>query len=184
MLLDDCNQISSDKVFQQNELEVWKVYLNAISTGNWNFPSSDKQKIEFIAAQCPLFGGKGVFLARALQGLYSQSVDYSETDETCQNNPAEKPIAASRDKLLGVEVGKISPNPSNGRFFIYLDREADAPARFSLTDMAGQIVFSTEFQPGASVHPVVVPTTLQGMYFAQIFTNGGILQLGKIVLNK
>ena len=68
-LLSQNSQITVNEIWEENLRTVNEIYLSTVSQGVYTFTQSQSEDLYEIAIQCPLAGGKAVFLARGLYGL-------------------------------------------------------------------------------------------------------------------
>ena len=131
-----------NNLIEQNLKDVLTVYLNYVFDDGIEDLSSQEALLTSIAYQCPLAGGDGVHIARALYvELYPEAV--FNDDAVCNADAGSR--QAQRDLILAgnnfyLTNTLVYPNPSNGIINVATGRKM---VNFiSIKDLAGRNVLS------------------------------------------
>lgn len=152
------NAILPTTYAEEDEQSMNTLLLAALAANDWDFSSSEKAAIDFVASYCPEVGGAGVHLARFLQENY-RVPDWSGSNCSFVENrnstrPANKPGFA------------LFPNPTSGEFQMLLQKPATNATIF---DIAGKSVKTIAINEGQSEFYCSVDDLMAGSYFVQVF---------------
>jgi hypothetical protein len=120
-----------------------------------------------IASLCPLEGGEGVYLARALLGN-----EAAYDDETACNLAA-LPIARQEAKKVEMPTFKVYPNPANGYSIIALENVLKEDATLIITNAFGVEVLADKILEGVEAVPIDTESYPAGTYFISLKSSTG-----------
>jgi Secretion system C-terminal sorting domain len=143
--------------FLFNEKSMNALYLNALS--NQVFSNEAIEKINITASQCPLYGGRGVYLARSLQT--GSTRDYSETDE-CGGGLA-VPFESTTERGESVDFATIYPNPATDILHVSF-KPTTQKSTLKIFDLLGRIVLETLISVNTNNVDLNVKSIPNGLY--------------------
>jgi hypothetical protein len=125
--------LPGSEIYHENERALNAVLLQVYMQKDWAFDASQRQTIDDVAAQCPLSGGRAVYLARSLKSLYSQP-DWSQDHcmDTEERSSGEQYTAAAQSDIT------LFPSPASDLLHIRSERPFGAGARLQVFDLRGQ----------------------------------------------
>jgi Secretion system C-terminal sorting domain len=145
------------------------IELNATAMANPQLGVVEIQNLQSVAAQCPLVGGRAVFVARALLAGQGFVTDYDNQAICAQQNIAYRtqPNATSPNPSKGGEYLRLFPNPANTNLSI--QPQAANNASVTICDTYGRAVYTNTFNS----HNLNISTTdwAAGVYIVQVTTN-------------
>jgi hypothetical protein len=142
-----------------NEKSMNALYLDALS--NQVFSNEAIEKINKIASKCPLYEGRGVYLARSLQTMIGATQDYSETDE-CGGGLA-VPFASTTERGETVGFATIYPNPATDVLHVSF-KPTTQKSFLQIFDLLGRIVLETVVNANTNGVDLDVKTIPNGLY--------------------
>ncbi|MEQ1747036.1 MAG: T9SS type A sorting domain-containing protein [Saprospiraceae bacterium] len=123
--------------------------------------------ISDIAHQCPLTGGRAVFIAR---GLYRTNGDaYFDDDSLCMSTGARHLL---RQQAPTLEQVFVQPNPASDQIRVSFRSGTDESAQVQIFDLAGRLVFEATGIPSDGVLDLNLSAVKTGMYICQVSTAG------------
>jgi hypothetical protein len=176
--------ITTTEDFEDNLQAVYDIYLEAIASNSFEFDSATLAELEYIANQCFICGGDGVFLARSLYSKTEPGLIYDD-DDLCYiaSQPLKGP--AKPKQLETAYSFRISPNPASNWLMGEQTRGEAFEGEMAILDAAGKMVFSTRvsFQDSENV-TVDLSTLSTGFYTCNFYNNGKLVQVEKFSLIK
>jgi len=165
-------------VFESNEQLINDIYFNTFARGENNLTDVQKNIIVSVASQCPLSGGKAVYLARCLLVKFSDTLfnDY----ESCL---MEGIIKNGTINLLNQLNFTCSPNPADTHLQISCDQAIDEQAILSIYNNTGMKVTQDGIDLKQKTHTFDTCKLLPGVYFLQIVCHNSVQNLGKIIIS-
>ena len=150
-----------------------------------NYPNSTQlADLEYIANQCFICGGDGVFLARSLYSKTDPGLIYDD-DDMCYT--ASQPLKGpAKPKQLETAYSfRISPNPASSWLMAEQVRGEAFEGELAILDAAGKMVFSTRVSFKGSENVTVDLSMLStGFYTCNFFQDGKLVQVEKFSLIK
>ncbi|MBK6362187.1 MAG: T9SS type A sorting domain-containing protein [Saprospiraceae bacterium] len=102
--------------------------------------SAEMVMLEEIANQCPLEGGKGVYMARGILAEYS-------LEETLYDDLAKcTPVTPRVARILNSKIS-VYPNPSQETFFV---KSSSLIEKVVVTDLSGKLIYKNKI-PGHQI---------------------------------
>jgi len=155
---------------EENQQLVNELYLKAIVKGDFSFTGGQKDTLKDIAVQCPEYGGRAVFAARALKASYAPQV-YNET-ETCIPVPESLALLPQGIESLGGAGLQVFPNPAGDYFLLSCD--ISFPAELRLYDPYGRVRKIQSLTGGKISAEKIMTTELEnGMYLITLRLDNG-----------
>lgn len=162
--LDQVENIAPANIYEENEREVLRIYLESFVSGLQPSPEMI-DTLYAIGSACPYVNGPAVYDARSLYGKYT---GISLPDVDC-------PEVEERDSKAGMQMTdagiRIYPNPADQMLSISIP--ANAPAgnyRLQLFNTLGEKVSDSAISSGSSRTPV--NSLPGGIYLARITRDG------------
>lgn len=157
---------------EENQQLVNELYLKAIVKGDFSFTAGQKDTLKGIAIQCPEYGGRAVFAARALKASYAPQV-YNET-ETCIPVPESLALLPQSPEELAGTALQVFPNPAGDYFLLSCD--LSFPAELRLYDLYGRVRKTQNLAAGKISAEKIGTTELEnGMYLITLRLDNGEL---------
>jgi hypothetical protein len=133
--------------------------------------SSQMVMLEEIANQCPLEGGKGVYMARGILAEYS-------LEETEYDDLAKCDLVTPRSESSQENFVSVYPNPGKDKFNI---SAASPITHLFITDFAGKVLLSKEYNQ--TMVEVITEGWPAGIYMVKVKTeNRDISEVKKIII--
>jgi hypothetical protein len=169
--------VPSDLI-ENNQVHTNIVYSTTMASGTHEITTEQAYSNSEIAHQCPLSGGKSVYLARTLYGISHPNEMY-EDEQTCLLEG----IMLRKSKGLPLNNFDVYPNPSSSIVNVkaFLLNEY---GKLQITDIAGRIVYVKLIESNSNLISLDVSNLSNGIY--QILLNDGSEQSGfkKLVIVK
>jgi hypothetical protein len=161
--------INEDYSFETYEKVVNDIYLRTLGNESLDITAEQLDDLAYIAAQCPLAGGKGVFLARSLAKFFSD-IEYDDK-AICESVG----IYAKMSFEEPAEFLTISPNPANEQ--ITLNYAVLEDSDVQVFDLFGKLVMA-EMLPSVGYELVLSVDELPtGTYFVKVVHHDGTLAM-------
>lgn len=159
--------LPNDSVYEANEQTINDLYYNSIGIGRTVFTAAEQESIDEIAFQCPLAGGKGVYLARSLRLFYETNTYYNDELLCVQ---AGVQYRKKEENILS-PLFEIYPNPTDKKIHIKSNTSLFIMEEISLVNIVGQIVLK-QFN-AESLTEVIVNTDKypNGVYYLMLKDN-------------
>ena len=175
--------INPTTIMEQNEVDVNEVLLNTIVSDSTIFEITQVIILNQIANQCPITGGRGVFMARGLLAQLKDTVDYNDEAVLC--SPPQNRLSQSTEIKVTESAFKVFPNPAQDQLTIESEEIYDTELEVSISTFIGQALVIDTY-PRAT-NKVILNTTKvpTGVYLLTIRSkNRDVLYSKKIVLLK
>jgi hypothetical protein len=153
--------IVPDNDVQSNEKNIIAILLNALAAESWDFSSTDKATIDYVASLCPLSGGRAVYTARWLQEYY-RVPDWSGQCGTLE----QRLISASTMEVSGSMI--LFPNPTQESVHVVFEGGFPADGLLVVTNFTGQTVERQAVKAGTVEVLLNTAHYVNGCYFVQI----------------
>jgi hypothetical protein len=157
--------ITTQAVYEINERFFNDVLFRYLERGSTHLTSTELQRLQIIAAQCPLSGGKAVFDARALLSIARDSLVWY--DHTCTGGQQFRAIDNTDAVASAVSV-ELFPNPANGEATVQWGVPLEAEGRLDIYDTLGRLHRSEVLAPGSSQHKLMLEGLDQGLYYVDV----------------
>lgn len=159
--------LPENDVLQTNLKTVWRTYLDWCASDAAQLTETQFDSISDIAHQCPLVGGRAVFIAR---GLYRTKVAaYFDDDSLCASTGARYFV---RQQTPPLEQVLIRPNPASDQVRLSFQSGADERAQVQLFDLAGRLVLEETGIPGDGILDLNLSAVKTGLYICRVSTAG------------
>lgn len=176
--------LADDEIFESNFKQLHDIYLRNVIDNDSGFSEADIDQLTFIANQCPIEGGRAVYLARSLLILAQEDLTWNDEDlcsvseSEQQTNDWNNKGNFSSDKFIG-EV-EVYPNPTKESFNIQLP-ESELPFTVVITNVLGQEQLSlTEMTSGN--HSIQINDWNAGIYWMKVFLNKENVSVKKLIV--
>ena len=150
-----------------------------------NYPNSTQlAELEYIASQCFICGGDGVFLARSLYSKTEPGLIYDD-DDLCYT--ASQPLKGpAKPKQLETAYSfRISPNPASSWLLIQLMKGREFEGKVIAFDALGRNVLEQSVSLLRTESKILdVSQMSSGLYNFQFHQDGKVIQTLKISLIK
>ncbi len=172
------NSITENDLLYSNLVSVNKIYLKTIAIGVDSLTTGQIDTLYYISNQCPLDGGKAVYLARSLYNLYAP-LDIND-DSICISGA---PIIISNSSEEFKSKVNYYPVPMRDEMVFELKPNQDSEYKFSLIDVStGRIVkeFKIENTKERNIR-INISEISEGMYIFTLKSKGLLVSTGKVV---
>jgi hypothetical protein len=165
------NNLSESAIHEWNEKTIDKIILKTTAIGNANFTSQQQADIITVSNQCPLAGGKIVYTARGLRGLFDFMVyDYDDANNCQAQGFLSRP---NDDKMnLAHEQLSLYPNPANTELNIQ-SNIVHSNIQLQIIDMLGHLVYSNEISTTSQGVKLDISNIPVGIYLINLKTSNG-----------
>ncbi|MBV6472659.1 MAG: hypothetical protein JPMHGGIA_00917 [Saprospiraceae bacterium] len=172
------NGITANDILYSNLLSVNRIYLGTILIGIDTLSSGQKDSLFYIANQCPLDGGKAVYMARSLYNLYGP-LDIND-DSICV--PIAPIIISNSNDAMNSKLNYY-PVPLRDELILQLNSKQNLVDQFSLIEASsGKIVKELKInkiqEPNIRIN---ISEISEGMYIFTLRSKGLLVSTGKIV---
>ncbi len=160
---------------------VYKVILS-MDSSSFNMPDSNEVKtLEGIAPLCPVQYGYGVYMARALLSLVSNT-QYISACELLPSVNGQPEIAKKRNESTAVApLVEVYPNPANTLLNIALNISQVQSPTVCIFNMMGEQIKCLELTD--NITAISTSTLAQGMYYYRITNaNGNLIKADKVMV--
>ena len=180
------NALAPANIIEANYKTVNNIYLNTLAIGKDSIDSLQAATLFTIAKECPLSGGRSVFIARTmLNRLLNTSIVFQDSCvvDSMEDHRARKIMSNSEFKSPRQQF-ELYPNPNSGNMILEYSIAANENARLVLYDMLGQEIYNHVLSPNQQ--KIGIQTNLpNGVFlYSIISTENGILKTGKVVIIK
>lgn len=167
--------IQAGNILEQNLKTVNDLYLRTVLSDIHTLTTEQFEAVREVAEQCPLIGGKSVYMARVLYNLVESRTFDDEL--ICSTGEERQAKLAVRSKP-GV---RLYPNPANGQVnLVFGASQQDVMCQLFSTD--GRMVWQGRFeQPGLQVS-LDLSGIPPGVYYCKVVALSGVLGAVKVLI--
>ncbi len=158
--------LPNQKVYEANEQRINEILFRIQRADSLGFTEQEVIDLDNIANQCPLSGGKSVYIARALYVAVSGNSYYNDENLCTQAGLQYRQGHISRE----VETIKAYPNPVENALHIEIPSNWQGESTIRLMNMIGNICINAVTQE--RTHKLDVSKLTDGVYLLQITGNG------------
>lgn len=170
--------IECTQIFEQNIKEYNDVFYQTTAISNSSSTEQQKATLLAIAVQCPLQGGKVVYLARALYNyLAINSIDFD--DEVLCN-----PTSARLSKKFDQEQITIRPNPAQDLLQLDLTKVSHSEITVNIISTDGKVVISKAIEAPTEKNVLDISSVRSGFYFIQFLSGNKVIYTEKLSVIK
>jgi hypothetical protein len=173
-LLAQNSAINAVAVYEQNDKQVYDIFLRTIGMGNTNATPAQLATLAEIAAQCPEQGGRAILnainLHQALTGSNLPILHCATEQRETKNN---KSLLGLTDQL------SVSPNPTSGPCSISYQLAEGQTGAISVFDGYGKRI--TVFSLDAETGVIPLDDLPSGIYFIQLSAKGKLVKTEKLI---
>jgi hypothetical protein len=168
--------------FDENEKAVTDIYLATTAKGITTYISEQVTQLTYIANQCPIAGGKAVYVMRDIYALIDEEATYNDT-ELCEQvgiimmkTPTN---AADQTRVF------IQPNPATDHLTVlYQFPETARPTTCRLVAPTGETLLQTDLNTASGTLNLDL-TNVPGGVFALVFTDAkSVISSHRVVVIK
>lgn len=159
--------ISTTYSYEANQRTANRILLETIINDQYELTPQQVADLTPIAVQCPLEGGEGVYMARALLG---NEVVYDD-ENAC--TLAAQPIEGQRAMKSDLPQIKMYPNPASGYTVVALDKPLNEDAVLTFANTFGVVVLTEKILEGVEAVPVDTDSFPSGTYFLSLKSSAG-----------
>ena len=159
-------------LMETNQIEVNRIYLIKLILDT--ICSVDSVLLVNIAYQSPLTGGKGVYGARVILGIYIDTSDNMMSKSLIQPN--------NNNKISGTSDIKVYPNPANNLLYIEFDNITDGIAKIEFYDLTGKLHYSTSINTSLKLQTLNVSSIKAAIYNLRITTTNQIFSQKLVII--
>jgi PKD repeat protein len=172
------NEITENDLLYSNITAVIKIYFQTIAMGLDTLTSGQRDSLFNISNQCPLDGGKAVYMARSLYNLYGP-LDIND-DSICM--PTSPIIISSSEDWTSSEI-KYFPVPFKDEFILQIPTELKSEFEISFIEIATEkIIKKFKFKKiNEELIKLNIRDVSQGMYIFTLKNNGILVSTGRII---
>ena len=146
--------------------------------GSTHLTSSELQRLQAIATQCPLSGGWPVFKARAL--LYVVTGQQGNYANACA--PQQALIQAPGTTVKQNDQIQLYPNPARQEVMVQWEGPLENMGQLLLFDTYGRLLQQIPLQAGTSSHLLPLQDIEAGLYVLRLRLDGEETSL-KLIVN-
>ncbi len=168
--------LPNDSVYKANERSINTLYYNSIALGRSVFTPTEQESIDEIAFQCPLAGGKGVYLARSLRVFYESSTYYNDGQQ-CAEVGIQYRKKEEKDMRSAFAV---YPNPTDQTLTVIQNGEISGTGEITIVDMIGRIMTEATMTDGTVSKTLEVGGIPSGVYI--VFVRKGEHQYSERII--
>ncbi len=172
--------IVANAVYEQNQQQVYDVFLRTVARGHANFSPGQLATLESIADQCYICGGDGVFLARSLYALADPNKLYND-DLLCGGQ------LIKREPSQGIHSDqfKVSPNPANTWALLESASDVELEGEIMLFDLSGRLISTEAITIGDGIsHLLDLSNVSTGFYTVKVLMGGKTVHTDKLVITR
>ncbi|MBK8565499.1 MAG: T9SS type A sorting domain-containing protein [Saprospiraceae bacterium] len=158
--------ISVSTIFETNQKTANRIMLENIANNQTELTTQQVADLTPIAIQCPLEGGEGVYMARALLGNEIVYNDYSACGMGNGAQYIQGPISSETVELSF----NAYPNPANEFTIIELNEELESDGELSIMGILGTVVYSEMLTKETKSVPVDLSNLSVGTYIISLTT--------------
>ncbi len=172
--------IGAATLMEQNERDVNEVLLKTMVSGISTFDSTQLATLNQIANQCPISGGRGVFMARGLLAPFTDTIYYD--DETVLCPPPQSRLSHAVETVEEEHRFKVYPNPAGYALNIESQLTYSNNLEINLVSLLGQNFALERYPRGNSSYSFNIAQIPRGVYLLTIRNGEEIIFKEKIVL--
>jgi len=179
------NSISGALTMISNQVLVNQAQIDW--TKNDGITGLQKSELIGIATQCPITGGRGVFEARALLSIVSDTLIIY--DDNCPDFSAAKlvnnsPALFTENNSTTTQAIKLYPNPNDGNMVLEYSITENENAVFEIYDIAGSLIEKYLLDAQQNSFNIRSQLLSNGVYQYKFIVNNKLLDANKIVIIK
>jgi len=181
------NSVTTATDYEQYEKIVNDIAIRQVLFQNGELTVPQVAALGIIAAECPKYGGHGIYRAR---GLLRSCNEGNWNDDNAGCYPIAEPSLPqvldngygerSTAKIWGDQI-IVYPNPATSSFFVRLP--ARQSGTITITDAIGKVWKTVPFTEGEEVRFVDLPNAPTGIYLCAVTSTNGNLQIIKVILS-
>jgi hypothetical protein len=170
--------ITTQAVYEINERFFNDALFRYLERGSTHLTSTELQRLQAIAAQCPLSGGWPVFKARAL--LYVVTGQQGNYANSCA--PQQALIQSPGTTVKRNEQIQLYPNPARQEVMVQWEVPLENMGQLLLFDTYGRLLQRSPLQAGTSSYRLPLQTVEAGLYVLRLRLDGEETSL-KLIVN-
>ncbi len=185
------SSIYADVVFKTNERTANDIYLATVAVDVDTLETTQLSTLQAIAAQCPLAGGRGVYLAREI--LAQTHHTYYDDDAICEavgiimmQGEAQQTAQGDRldaQKETGIGVS-LYPNPARDEVTIVLENNRGSITQITFSDALGREALKRVISTAVSNANVPLATLVSGVYTVRVWSGDQIVSIQLLTIVK
>jgi hypothetical protein len=170
--------LSSDKIYETNEITVNSIYLSTIAKGIM-YDGGQASTLYDIAVQCPLIGGPSVYQARSLYYLTDDQVIYDDAS-SCSGSPRGVNYSNTKENRAPV---RMYPNPTNGKVTLIYSLN-NPKGKLELFNSLGTLIRVQELNNKKTKLIFDVSGVANSVLYYRVMDDETIIGQGKLVIIK
>jgi|GEM_PF-996138 len=139
--------------------------------------SATFENLNKVAVQHPLYGGEGVYSARAMLNLDIIDILPGE-EESRMANTASPP----ENKFIDQQDGKLYPSPTKGRVIFEMSSAFGASAKLDIYNSYGSLAASYPLNPNARSAEFNLSGLKPGVYSCRLYDSINLKMINKLVI--
>lgn len=171
--------VSTNNMHDYFEQSVNQVLLRLAIDSAATLSPAEEAKIGLIAASCPSIGGRAVYIARRIEGMY-KAVNYNDG------------VLCESDKNLYLRTQRpapngnaLYPNPTDDAVTLELATPVKGyRTQLEIHDAAGKLMLTQLLQEGQQRFSFDTNTLPNGFYFVAVLNNNSRVFTQKLVVNR
>ena len=175
-------ELPDTSIFQSNEKLINGIYLQTFAIGNNSLSQNEKAQVFSVASQCPLSGGRSVYLARCILSTFSDT-SFNDKDLCLQagilKNSGIEPIDNTE-----LPIFSVYPNPVSDVVTISWDIPLEGEVTFELINAVGVVSDTRLAQLKKDSYEFNVKNTPPGLYVLRIKIAGQSIPNHKLIISK
>ena len=173
--------VSANELPDYNKKVVNEIYFHYLLQGKDTLSAYSSQ-IFSVATQCPLTGGKAVYVARALMSLLNDTLEYE--DNCTQNVNFRLQQNEKVNEIIKNNEIKIIPNPAYTFADVIIPDDYSGICKVKLIDASSRILLEQNFDCSKKKYRIETSTLQSGVYQVQVIINGSINKNSKLIILK
>jgi hypothetical protein len=162
-----------------NEKQWNAIYLDKVSSSNYNLTLTQLNTIHFIANQCPFTGGRVVYKARTVLKMLGDTTIYNDAG-VCAALGILRKASTQKNEIILSEL-KAIPNPTNGIVSFSYESFENNKIIIEITNTLGLKVAEFETE-NANTTTGNLGNLPNGIYCCRLIVNGNLLGSCKIAI--
>jgi hypothetical protein len=168
------SNIEPKDLSETNQQLVNDIYIRTWGRKNYSqFTEDDVNTLLNIAYQNPVSGGTAVYMARVMMNMNMD--DFWDDDQQ---------RLTSSQSLSDEQIGKIIPNPNNGKMQFVYKLADDEKGMLQIYSVKGQLVKFYSLHPDQLLQDIDLTGADCGLYFCRLTVNDVIKSSNKIIIER
>jgi hypothetical protein len=155
------SSVTAAAVIENNEKTVNRIKAKFFKFGKDSLPVTDFNDLLSVAIQCPLAGGKAVYVARTLYNIFNDTIFYDDASVCALLGYYRKKNGESHIKTCSVFV---FPNPAQEKISIIETFSEDEQTSYEIFDASGVLIQEGKLTPSDGYSTIQTDKLSNGIY--------------------